>query len=310
MSSREPVPEFHTIGLGEVLLEFTRGKTGFWRSTPSGDILNTLFYRAREGCSTGLVTRFGDDPFLGEIMHTLDSEEIGHSLCAFDPIRPNGIYFVSTDVTGERSFHYRRADAAARWLFESLDVDALVRRLQRTEFFLVTGISLAILHDRPMLLELLRQVSSETGVTIVFDPNVRAGLWESIDQARLWIEQLLPAVDIFLPSDEDLTTLWGDSYDIAEIIVRFNLDHVVLKRGAEETMLWRDGEETRYSVSPAPYLRDTTGAGDAFNAGYLAAVGRGLSPTEAVGAGQELAARVIGVRGAIDQTFHREGESR
>jgi 2-dehydro-3-deoxygluconokinase len=44
---------------------------------------------------------------------------------------------------------------------------------------------------------------------------------------------------------------------------------------------------------------DTTGAGDAFNAGYLAARFRNFSPRESARYGHLLAAKIIGVRGAI-----------
>lgn len=293
-----------------MLLEFTRGETGHWRSTPSGDLLNTLFYLSRSGCATALATRFGEDPFLREIMLTLDSEEIDHSLCSVDSAHPNGIYFVSTDVTGERSFHYRRSDAAARFLFETLDVDALLNRLVDTKFFLVTGISLAILHDRAKLVDLLHRISSESDVTILFDPNIRVPLWESTEEARLWIERVLPVIDIFLPSDADLAFLWGESSDRAELFRRLDLDHVVLTQGERETELWLGGQRRTCVVRPADYVRDTTGAGDAFNAGYIAGLGRGLSPTEAVRSGQELAARVVGVKGAIDRTYRAAQESR
>jgi 2-dehydro-3-deoxygluconokinase len=44
---------------------------------------------------------------------------------------------------------------------------------------------------------------------------------------------------------------------------------------------------------------DTTGAGDGFNAGYLAARLRGLEPTQAVARGQAVAAMVLRSRGAL-----------
>ncbi len=52
---------------------------------------------------------------------------------------------------------------------------------------------------------------------------------------------------------------------------------------------------------------DTTGAGDSFNAGYLAARLTGASPVDAARAGHALAGRVIMHRGAIIPRNAHEG---
>ena len=296
----------HTIAIGEVLVEFSRDRSEAWSTTPSGDILNTLFYLGRNNCATALLTRFGLDPFRSEITRMLDREKIDISLCRDDPSRPNGLYFIATDIDGESSFHYRRSDSAARSLLDGDDLDPLVTAIAEARFLLVSGITLAILHNRAGLLELMRRVSTETDVTILFDPNVRPALWESTNEARRSIETILPTVDIFLPSAADLATLWGESHNREEIFRGLDLDHVVVKCGAEPTELWTDGVRTLHPVTPAHNVRDTTGAGDAFNAGYIAAIGRGVAPTEAVRAGGALAARVVRVRGAIDETYRAE----
>jgi len=62
--------------------------------------------------------------------------------------------------------------------------------------------------------------------------------------------------------------------------------------------LWSDGERVlRGPAAPADAV-DTTGAGDAFAAGLLAARAGGAAPAEQLAAGCALAARAVGVRGA------------
>ena len=66
----------------------------------------------------------------------------------------------------------------------------------------------------------------------------------------------------------------------------------------EEGALWTDGSEVvRVAAEPAEVV-DTTGAGDAFAAGFLAARLRGAGPEEALGAGCALAARAVSSPGA------------
>jgi len=74
---------------------------------------------------------------------------------------------------------------------------------------------------------------------------------------------------------------------------------VVVKAGADPvTITSPDGVRTRVAVAPVADVRDTTGAGDAFAAGFLAATLRGASPEQAVTAGHDLAAAVLSHPGA------------
>ncbi|WP_395243808.1 carbohydrate kinase family protein [Agromyces sp. MMS24-K17] len=73
----------------------------------------------------------------------------------------------------------------------------------------------------------------------------------------------------------------------------------VVKHGPEPTAVFERGELVlRVDVDPVEVVRDLTGAGDAFAAGFLAATLAGRGAREAVLAGHAVAARVIGVAGA------------
>ncbi|UOE44427.1 carbohydrate kinase family protein [Agromyces larvae] len=74
---------------------------------------------------------------------------------------------------------------------------------------------------------------------------------------------------------------------------------VVVKHGPDPTTVFERGRPTlRVEVEPVDVVRDLTGAGDAFAAGYLAATLAGAAAHEAVLAGHALAARVITTAGA------------
>ena len=76
---------------------------------------------------------------------------------------------------------------------------------------------------------------------------------------------------------------------------------VVLRRGAEPCLIGTAGmkEIAEVPARAEVPVRDTTAAGDAFNAAYLLARLRGETTREAAAAGHDLAARVIQTPGAL-----------
>ncbi len=75
---------------------------------------------------------------------------------------------------------------------------------------------------------------------------------------------------------------------------RFAQTMTVVKNGARSTTVTPPGGAAQtVPVPPAPAVRDSTGAGDAFAAGFLAARMRGAAPADAVVAGHALARSVL-----------------
>jgi 2-dehydro-3-deoxygluconokinase len=74
---------------------------------------------------------------------------------------------------------------------------------------------------------------------------------------------------------------------------------IVVKNGQEAVALFNDGALTRVPTPAVRNIRDTTGAGDSFNAGYLAGRLVGMTPLNACQLGQEVAAEIISHFGAL-----------
>jgi 2-dehydro-3-deoxygluconokinase len=131
----------------------------------------------------------------------------------------------------------------------------------------------------------------------VVDPNLRRGLWGS-DRARELILPLVVRADLLLGGEHELTELAGGpgGRALAERCRELGPSEVVLKRGARGAAALTSQTWVEHLPTPSPDL-DPVGAGDAFNAGYLAARLSGASVQEALELGARSGADVASTVG-------------
>jgi sugar/nucleoside kinase (ribokinase family) len=110
-----------------------------------------------------------------------------------------------------------------------------------------------------------------------------------VDRVLRWLAELRPDV-LFANETEGALLGVADGGALAASVAR----RVVVKHGREPTEVFDDGvRAARVPVAPVAHVRDLTGAGDAFAAGYLAAALGGADAAAACRAGHRLAASVI-----------------
>ena len=288
--------------IGECMIELVDGGAGRLALGFGGDSLNTSVYLARLGQRVNYVTALGDDPYSADMVAAWRAEGVGTELVERLPGRLPGFHTVKTDAAGERSFYYWRSAAAARDVFAEGDAEARLAALARHDVVYLTLISLSILDagSRARLLAALR-VARAGGTRIAFDSNYRPRGWPEPEAARRATAEIHPLVDIALPSLDDERALFGDATADAVIrrITGQGPAEIVVKDGPGPCRI--EAPEGGFEVPAERVARvvDTTAAGDAFNAAYLARRLAGGDPEAAARAGHRLAAVVIGHRGAV-----------
>lgn len=308
----------HIAAIGEVMVELSpfpandaNGRDVMALSF-AGDTYNTSVYMARLGLQTDYVTQLGDDPYSARILDAMKAENISTGFIKQLPGRSPGLYIIRNTPDGEREFFYWRKEAPARELFSNPETTReLTEKLSKVNCVYLSGITLAIIGEagRQALLQVLPQLR-EKGVQIAFDSNFRPRLWADRQQAQQAMRDILRFTDIALLTLDDEDLLWGDD-SIEGCVERYKdvgIKELVLKRGASDTIIIQQGQETRVPVPPVSNIVDTTGAGDTFNAGYLAGRLNGLSPIDAAKQGTRCAAAVIRHRGGVidKAVFHKE----
>lgn len=284
--------------IGEGMLELSQAGDG-WRLGQAGDTVNTAIHLARSGLDVAYLTALGSDPFSDDLRASWRAEGLDTSLVLTDPAKNPGLYAIRTDDAGERSFFYWRENSAARGLFTAPGIDAALKAAETADLLAYSLISLAILPPdaRQSLFALCERVRARGG-KVAFDGNYRPRLWPDHATAIEARDQAIACADIGLPTLEDESLLSGEqnANAVAEHWTRCGAGEVIVKLGVQGCRL-PDG-----TLLPPPERLsavDTSGAGDAFNAGYLAARLKGATVAEAALQGHRLAGWTVMRRGAI-----------
>ncbi len=287
---------------GEGMLELSDIDAGRARLSYGGDTLNTAIYLARSGESVEYVSALGGDPFSESLRRSWIDEGLSLNYCLKIPGRTVGLYAVRTDDRGERSFTYWRSESAARSFFEAPDAADAIEAMKACDVLYLSGITLSLFSEshRRMIAEIAGAIRARGG-DVAFDTNYRARGWRDADTAKKAILEFSRHVSIALPSREEEAALFGPATgeDCAKKWRDAGARIVIVKDGPNGCYVDSDDFTGWVKTTSLGNPRDTTGAGDSFNAGFLAALRAGQSIDDACRSGHRLAGRVIRHPGAI-----------
>jgi 2-dehydro-3-deoxygluconokinase len=281
---------YDLVALGETMIalapppgEIVR-RTSYLLVDHAGAESNTCVGLARLGLRVAWVSRLGADAAGDRILENLNGEGVNTRWVDRDATRPTGL-MLKEPGAGVR--YYRHGSAASAMGPEVLhDVPVADARA-----VLVTGVT-ALIGAEPHAAA-LALLGSARGLRIV-DPNLRTGLWGSDRRAEL-VRPLIDRCDLLLAGASELFELVGDGDDwsakaLAERAQSRGPREVVVRSAASVGVLTADGwQELEIRRDDAV---DPIGAGDAFNAGYIAVRLRGGPVDEALRAGVRCGAAV------------------
>jgi 2-dehydro-3-deoxygluconokinase len=244
----------------------------------------------RLGVRAAWVGRLGLDPAGDRVESELREAGLDLAWVRRDPERPTGVMLRET--SGAPARYYRSGSAASALSPAVLDGVPI----EDASAVLVTGIT-AMLGEGAQATAIA--LLERAGGLRVVDPNLRVGLWGSA-RARELVLPLLERSDLLLGGESELDVLiGGNGRELAERCRGLGPREVVLKRGpAGAAALGPRGEWIEWAPEPWPQV-DPVGAGDAFNAGYLAARLEGRSVAAALERGARCGA---GVAAAVGDT--------
>jgi len=286
---------------GECMVELRTESAQTLTKSYAGDTYNSAVYlkRCLPSSSVSYLTAIGADFLSDELMFNMGENEINTDYVFRSVSRNLGLYMIRNDEHGERDFAYWRSQSAATQTFTLLEE---TKTSIHCDWFYFSGISIAILDvpQRESLFAVIDELA-KNGSKIVFDPNYRASLWDTKEDAQYWTDRAYQVSDLTFPGADDHLMLYGHrtADDIFSYLANKNIDEIVVKNGSVGVHILEGKEQRIVPVERVEQVIDTTAAGDAFNGGYLAARLSGKKPVESASYGAKVAATVITYPGAI-----------
>ena len=252
-----------------------------------GAAANVASWLAISGTPAHVIARVGDDAAGQTVLTELDKYGVSHSETIV-PGANTGVVIVLVDALGERTMF---PDSGANSGLSLADLPPLD---EITAVYL-SGYPLVNPNSRPGALDILRAVK-ERGLPVIFDPSTVGVLLEvGLNQVREW----LALVDVVILNEEEAHFLSGKNNPVeaaAELLKKTPL--VVIKRGGNGALAQARGSGVVQIPAVETEVLDTTGAGDAFAAGFILAWANDGDLIDALKSGAALAAKCVSTLGA------------
>jgi sugar/nucleoside kinase (ribokinase family) len=259
--------------------------------TSGGNVSNVGIDLAKLGFSVRAVTRIGDDPLGRFLSNEFKEYRIDSTGVVVDREEQTSATIVCVAEDGERTFFHTRG------CLRNFSTDDILGQIDLfRNVALISFGYLGLLPElEPHLGSIFSELRNNSEASILLDtggiPRMNVEL----------MKDFLPHVDYFIPSREEASELTGLT-DPGEMVTFFRdcgaRGIVGIKLGGEGCMI-SDGTSIRH-IDPIRVnnVVDTTGAGDGFVAGFVAATLKGYAPFEAAYIGNAVAADCITALGA------------
>ena len=261
------------------------------REVSGGSAANSMAGIAALGLDAGFIGQVADDQ-LGDIfVHDMRSHGVRFETPPLTSGQPTGRCLILVTPDAQRTMN-TCPGASHELTAQALD-EALIRSAAVTflEGYLWGP-------ERPRLAMLkAAEIAHSAGRSVAFTLSESLCIPGRREGVRSMIEA--GTVDILFGNEDEIRHLTGcEELDASIAALAGSVKTLVVTKGAEGALAVEDGQRTQIDAVPVARIVDTTGAGDLFAAGFLAARCRGRSLDACLVAGATCAAEVISHFGA------------
>jgi len=225
-----------------------------------GSAVNTAIALSKMDMDVGFIGRVGRDILAGKVLADLSEAGIDCTHIQTDPTVSTGMIFIAVTADGERTmFSARGANAFT----EAKAIDPVC--FAECRWIHLSGYSFLAHHQYETVLVALEQAENSPYTRVSLDVGIEPAL-----RARSQIIEVLPRLDIIFPNKMELTLLsQGLPIDQSlDYLFEHGAKAVVTKCGYEGSILAVDNKRVELPAFDVE-VKDTTGAGDSFDAGVV-----------------------------------------
>lgn len=271
---------YDLICIGEAIIDFIPLDSFIYKAAFGGAPLNCAVAASKLGLKVGVITAVGRDAFGNFILNTLKKHNIDVSHVKIVPYRTTLAMVVKLEH-GEREFFFYRKpwSLSADTELEINEND--LKYAENSKIIHLTGFILSQEPARSNVLKLLDYVKDK--VTISFDPTYRSDVWSTVDEAKRVYREVLNYVDIVLATKKEYEVIINkrEINDIIDTCRELGIKIIGIKMGENGAVLAND-KKAVYCSAFKVEVKDTVGAGDAWNAAILYSMVNNVELHEAV----------------------------
>lgn len=230
---------------------------------------NVAMYLSDLGHRSVWLSRVGADPLGKLLIDEIGTSGVDTSAVIVDDRHPTGVYFKDPSPEQTTVFYYREGSAASHMSREL--IGAILANPPKVLH--LTGITSALSSSCRDLIDHL-VFERPLGETLIsLDVNYRASLWPS--HPGEYLRRLAQAADVVFVGLDEAEALWG-SQTAAEVRAAIPAPGTLIVKngGGDATSFHQGGQDS--AAAPQVDIVDPVGAGDAFAAGWLSGMLRGL----------------------------------
>ena len=243
-----------------------------------GDTISTAVAAARLGSKVGYLTKVGNDLFRDFFLDSWQAENIDISYVGMGE-GYNGLFFISRQETGKKEILFYRKKSAPTTLSVN---DIHEEYISKASIVYSTGLTQSLSESVREAVKKAFSLANKQETTVAYDPNYRTRLWTP-EEAREAVDEVIEYVDIImLNAIHDAEKIYGISSPdkIIKLFWDRGVPMVAVKMGKYGSAIGYNGE-INYIPACVYDVYDTTGAGDAYNGGFLHGIAEGYTPLEA-----------------------------
>ncbi|MEM1639730.1 MAG: sugar kinase [Desulfurococcaceae archaeon] len=268
--------DIEVYSVGELLVDITILDPGLVREGTHLEIhfggapANVAIGVSRLGHKSGMISCVGNDIFGDFLIRTLEENGVDTKFVKRKNARTT-LAFVMLYENAEREFFFYRLPWAntADSMLEPNDIN--LDEISKARVIHFSGFATSHGQTADTILYMIRRLS-HAGVTISYDPTFRKDVWITVDKALKVHSECMKYVNFLSMGIDELKGLYGDisPNSLAEKLFNKypNLETIAIRLGSRGAYVRTRSEEVEvpaFRITPV----DTTGAGDAWTAGFI-----------------------------------------